>query len=190
MTDILAGYDPEKVKKLADRFQVSLEELAESKPLLYAVKKCLDDDAFISCLKERLALRSKVPRWTDPTPAQSAAMRFHLEDELGTDPRVAKLLDYKVRLDESVSRSSSREERAAARKIKFKPEGKARMIAKVRAAYGFDGPQPYRIETLIESVANTLLFIAYLRKQKAAGGTNEPNRPAVTATLLTTTQKE
>jgi hypothetical protein len=110
----------------------------------------------------------KESRFPEPfTPAQTAAIRFGLAAEFGTDPRVAKLCDYKARLDISVA------------KLKPTPERKARLIAKVRGAYGLDGNKDHRIDVLISSTVDTLLFLARLTPRPATStkSTFQPEQP-------------
>lgn len=97
------------------------------------------------------------PRFKEPlTPAQHAAIRFGLAAELESDPAVAKLLDFKARLD------------SAAQKLKPTQERKAKLVAKVRHGYGLDDNSDHRVAVLIESVASALLFLAQLKPRKPA----------------------
>ena len=148
----------------------------------------MNDEAYIAVLKDKLAAVerklerkyiSKGPQSDQLTPGQVVAQRFHLEDKLLADPRVAKLLDYKARLDEAASKLGTPEERKSIGRVRPSPEHKAKLIGKIRAMYKF-GDHDKRPDLLISSIAETLLFTARLRKSAAANNQGEsPNEKNV-----------
>jgi len=119
---------------------------------------------------------SKPTRWANPTPAQLTAIRFRISDESLSDPRVAKLINFKTRLDAEACALRKEIMPANPKALAPSPEIAGRMAAKIRAAYDFDGEQPEPVADLISAIAQTLFFKARLRKQKPAADLTTPNQ--------------